>query len=259
MARLNLTNRDQIFPPEAYRHGFERLIERAGERQACRTMVARLAFALERACEAELAECLDADLAAGRLPDFEAPNARFAPDPARLREVTVSLPPMTAYDTLPRITAVATDRLGCARLSPVAPAGRSAASCTTTGDTIPSPLPPRPEPSFGRMPAAPSCGRPCPAAPGRLVASSPRNRRIRPWRGTLGRVSGAGHGAVGGMMEPRRLRTAFAAAGWGRACPLGSVTCAPAPPCIGPPAARAVAGADRRDSLPALATPRMPP
>ena len=63
-------------------------------------MVALLAWAHERACEAELAECLDADLAAGSLPDPEALNARFAPDPARLPEASVSLTPLAAYDAL---------------------------------------------------------------------------------------------------------------------------------------------------------------
>ncbi len=100
MALLNLAYRDQLFPREAYRRTFERLVERAGERDACRTMVALLALAHERACEAELADRLAADLAACRLPDLEALRACFAPDPACLPEVTVSLAPLAAYDTL---------------------------------------------------------------------------------------------------------------------------------------------------------------
>ena len=52
-------------------------------RTACRTMVDLLALAHERACEAELAERLDADLEAGRLPDLKSLRALFAPDAAR--------------------------------------------------------------------------------------------------------------------------------------------------------------------------------
>ena len=50
-----------------------------------------LALAHDRACEAELAERLDAELDAGRLPDLDALRARFAPDPAAIPDVTVEL------------------------------------------------------------------------------------------------------------------------------------------------------------------------
>jgi hypothetical protein len=42
-------------------------------------MVGLLALAHERACEAESAEALDAELAAGRMPDLDAMRWRFAP------------------------------------------------------------------------------------------------------------------------------------------------------------------------------------
>ena len=100
MALLNLAYRDQLFPREIYRRCFERLIEGTGERAACRTMVALLALAHERTCEAELAECLAADLERGQLPEIGTLRARFAPDPATLPEVTVSLVPLAAYDAL---------------------------------------------------------------------------------------------------------------------------------------------------------------
>lgn len=100
MALLNLAYRDQLFPREAYRRCFERLLDSIGERAACRTMVALLALAHERACEAELAECIGADLDDGCLPDLATLQARFAPNPARLPEVTVDLVPLTAYDAL---------------------------------------------------------------------------------------------------------------------------------------------------------------
>ena len=100
MALLNLAYRDKLFPREAYRGCFEHMLERLGERDACRTMVSLLALAHERGCEAELASCLAAGLADARLPDLVALRARFAPDPAALPEVTVTLAPLAVYDTL---------------------------------------------------------------------------------------------------------------------------------------------------------------
>lgn len=100
MALLKLVYRDQLFPREAYRLAFERLLAALPERVACRQMVELLAIAHERACEAELAELLMADIEAGRLPDMDAVRARFAPDPAALPEVVVELVPLSVYDAL---------------------------------------------------------------------------------------------------------------------------------------------------------------
>lgn len=100
MALLKLVYRNQLFPREAYRRTFERLIEACPERAACRQMVELLAMAHERACEAELADVLAKDIAADRLPDMAALRERFAPDPAALPEVVVELVPLTAYDAL---------------------------------------------------------------------------------------------------------------------------------------------------------------
>lgn len=100
MALLNLVYRDQLFPREAYRRTFERLRERLTDRQACKLMVELLSLAHERACEAELAAVLDEDLAARRVPDMNALRARFAPDPALLPAVRVTLAPLTAYEVL---------------------------------------------------------------------------------------------------------------------------------------------------------------
>jgi hypothetical protein len=100
MALLNLAYRDQLFPRQAYRTTFERLLERLSEREACRITVALLALAHERACEAELAESLAADLAAGCLPDLATLRQHFAPNPASLPAVTVSLVPLADYDVL---------------------------------------------------------------------------------------------------------------------------------------------------------------
>ena len=100
MALLNLVYREQLFPREADRLMFDRLIEKLPERSACRLMVDLLALAHDRGCEAELAMLLTADLAAGQLPDLATLRTRFAPDPARLPEVVVHLTPLVDYDQL---------------------------------------------------------------------------------------------------------------------------------------------------------------
>lgn len=100
MALMRLTYREQIFPRDAYRRMFDRLIEAMPERDACRLMVELLSMAHERACEAELADLLAQDLDAGRLPDIDALRARFAPDPASLPEVIVELVPLSDYNAL---------------------------------------------------------------------------------------------------------------------------------------------------------------
>src|SRR3546814_18758504 len=51
MALLQLTYRDQLFPREAYRLIFERLLEAMSERDACRKMVELLSMAHERSEE----------------------------------------------------------------------------------------------------------------------------------------------------------------------------------------------------------------
>jgi hypothetical protein len=100
MALLGLVYRNQIFPRDAYRQTFDRLLEQTAERPACRLMVDLLALAHDRGCEAELATVLASDLEAGRLPDMAALRTRFAPDPARLPDVVVRLTPLLAYEAL---------------------------------------------------------------------------------------------------------------------------------------------------------------
>ena len=100
MALLHLVYREQLFPREAYRRTFERLLEQLPARQACRTMVALLALAHERACEAELGTALAASLEARQLPDLAALSARFAPAAAELPNVVVELAPLAAYEPL---------------------------------------------------------------------------------------------------------------------------------------------------------------
>ncbi|MDI1265465.1 MAG: IS21 family transposase [bacterium] len=100
MALLGLVYRDQLFPREAYRLTFERLIAELPERAACRLMVDLLALAHDRGCEAQLADALGADLAAGRRPDMVSLRGRFSPDPAGLPQVVVHLTPLIAYEAL---------------------------------------------------------------------------------------------------------------------------------------------------------------
>src|SRR6266568_1039587 len=84
----------------AYQHAFEALLASDTEKRACRTMVGLLALAHDRACEAELAEAIDAELDAGRLPDLDLLGRRFAPDPAAIPDITVELVPLHLYDEL---------------------------------------------------------------------------------------------------------------------------------------------------------------
>ena len=100
MALLNLVYRPQLFPHDAYRQTFERLFEQTPSRAACRIMVELLAIAHERACEAELAGILAANLKAGRPPDLNAIRQRFAPDPASLPALTIPTMPLASYDIL---------------------------------------------------------------------------------------------------------------------------------------------------------------
>ncbi len=63
-------------------------------------MVALLALAYDRACEAELATALDAMLDDGGLPDPKELAARFAPRDTAPPTVVVQLPAIAVYDTL---------------------------------------------------------------------------------------------------------------------------------------------------------------
>lgn len=105
MALLNLVYREQLFPRRAYQRAFEALLAGDSEKRACRTMVGLLALAHDRACEAELAEAIEAELDAGRLPDLDLFGRRFAPDPAVVPEITVETVPLYLYDELGAIQA----------------------------------------------------------------------------------------------------------------------------------------------------------
>jgi len=100
MALLNLVYRDQLFPRQAYARAFEALLASEGDKRACRTMVGLLALAHDRACEAELADAIEALLDAGELPQLDRLRERFKPDRAAIPDVAVVLTPLSAYDEL---------------------------------------------------------------------------------------------------------------------------------------------------------------
>ncbi|HKA58547.1 MAG TPA: IS21 family transposase [Gemmatimonadales bacterium] len=106
MALLNLVYRDRLFPRPAYKRTFDVLRERCGDRHACKVMVELLMLAHERACEAELADVLVAEIDAGRLPDAAALCARYQPEEASIPAVAVDLVPLSVYDELAGITVV---------------------------------------------------------------------------------------------------------------------------------------------------------
>jgi hypothetical protein len=83
MALLNLVYRDHLFPRRAY----------------------------DRACEAELADAIDADLDAGRLPDLDRLRERFTTDRIAIPQVAVELVPLCAYDELAAVGAPNTTSL----------------------------------------------------------------------------------------------------------------------------------------------------
>jgi hypothetical protein len=100
MALPGLVYRDQLFPREAYRRLYDAAMAALPEKAACRLVVGALALAHERGCERDLAAAIDAQLDAGLMPDLAEFRTRFTPDPEALPQVTVSLTPLSAYDTL---------------------------------------------------------------------------------------------------------------------------------------------------------------
>jgi hypothetical protein len=106
MALLNLVYREQLFPRRSYQRAFEALLAGDGEKQACRTIVGLLALAHDRACEAELAEAIDAELDAGKLPDLETLSRRFAPHPTAIPDITIEVASLHLYDELSTVQLV---------------------------------------------------------------------------------------------------------------------------------------------------------
>src|SRR5438309_6671588 len=90
-----------------YRRAFEALLAGDGDKHACRTIVGLLALAHNRACEAELAEAIDAELDAARLPDLDMLSRRFAAAaPPAIPHVTIEVAPLHLYDELSTVQLV---------------------------------------------------------------------------------------------------------------------------------------------------------
>ena len=64
-----------------------------------------LALSHDRACEAELAQIIDVELDAGRLPDIDVLRERFGPPSGSVPVIEVKLAPLSAYDELAAIYA----------------------------------------------------------------------------------------------------------------------------------------------------------
>jgi hypothetical protein len=58
------------------------------------------------ACEAELAEAINAELNAGRLPDLDTLGRHFAPNPATMPDITVEVASLHLYDELSTVQLV---------------------------------------------------------------------------------------------------------------------------------------------------------
>jgi hypothetical protein len=108
MALNNLVYRDQLFPRPAFARAFETLNQNVGDKRACKLTVELLALAHERGCEAELADVIDVELDAGRLPDLAILRERFGPNPACVPAIKVTFVPLSAYDELAAVHAVET-------------------------------------------------------------------------------------------------------------------------------------------------------
>ena len=93
--------RDSLFPRTEYAAAWKVLQRDLPRRDACRRMVDLMFIAHDRACEAELAHLLSADLDAGLVPDPGTLSARLTPRNTALpRDVTVAHPSLDSFDAL---------------------------------------------------------------------------------------------------------------------------------------------------------------
>lgn len=129
MALLNLVYREQLFPRAAYSRAFDALLTGVGEKRACRALVDLLALAHDHACEAELADAIDSDLDAGRLPDVERMRDLFAVRATAAPEVAIEMPSLASYDALARVVTIDTTDVEDAQLPPMV--GDAVAAATT--------------------------------------------------------------------------------------------------------------------------------
>ena len=98
---MGLVYRDQLFPRPAYARAFEAMIKKLPPGRLPHH--GRSAGPGARASvRGELAERLDEDLDAGRLPDLKRLRALFSPEAAAVPAIVVSYAPLSAYEELAR-------------------------------------------------------------------------------------------------------------------------------------------------------------
>lgn len=99
-ALRNLVYRDQLFPRPAYARAFDALTAQRSDRSACKITVELLALAHDYACEAELAQALEAELEAGRLPCLDTLRERFRPATASVPVVMIEAVSLGLYNEI---------------------------------------------------------------------------------------------------------------------------------------------------------------
>jgi hypothetical protein len=99
-ALRHLIYRDELFPRAAYARAWHDLDATLPARQACRVMVGLLDLAATGACEAALADRLDAILDAGQTPDLAQLQDQFAPKIPQVVDVVIPPPDLAAYNHL---------------------------------------------------------------------------------------------------------------------------------------------------------------
>jgi hypothetical protein len=93
-------HREALYPRTAFRRAWEALDGALDPRRACRVYVGLLHLAATHACEARLADWLDAVLDRGELPDLEAARLAMTPPAAAPPALTLIAPDAKAYDEL---------------------------------------------------------------------------------------------------------------------------------------------------------------
>ena len=93
-------HREALYPRTAFRRAWEALDGALDPRRACRTYVGLLHLAATHACEARLADWLDAVLDRGELPDLEAVRLAMTPASITPPALRVIAPDAKAYDAL---------------------------------------------------------------------------------------------------------------------------------------------------------------
>ena len=104
MALRNLVYRDQLFPRPAYARAYDVLTQRRSDKVACKITVELLGLAHDCACEAELAQVLETELDAGRLPSLDLLRERFRPVSTSVPVVMIEAVSLGLYDELGSIS-----------------------------------------------------------------------------------------------------------------------------------------------------------